>query len=453
VLTSELWTAAGLALGALLLVSVLLALAPRLKSLPMLVPMGAGYLLGDGGFGLLHGELASRTALFALEIGAGWIAFDATSSALATMKRAPTRSAVYWAIAYALVGPSILVAGLSPLAASVIGAGGLALHAMAVAGVAGALPDAGVFKSPLLGDKVSSDKIREAVRTSDALQTAVLLALPIYWGAARSMAHGEWFLVDSVLASVGASFALGLTLGLAAYVVVKYLKWSLALAALMTILTIVAAALGEQFQISAVATCFIAGVMIGQNAQQRKMFTDVAHNLRRPFMLVMLLAAGAVAPAWHGFLPGLLILAVILAGRFAIGKIADTLASTSPNVGAGRQFAWLVAVPSALSVAIAAEGLTILGSFVDANLAANAGALPAKLSEFTLPPISEQTGVLSLLAPFLLAIGLADIFGRKLLASGYPKAVLKAKKAAAAVHAASPGQHRKHRSRPRSHKA
>ena len=449
-LPDNLWTALGLALGSLLAASALVAAVPRVRSLPILAPLGAGYVLGGGGLGLLDGELAALAVQFALGIGAGWIALDASSSALATLKRSTSRSAVYWAIAYALVGPSIIAAGMAPLAVSVLGAGGLALHALAVTGVAGALPDASPFKSSPLSKTVPSEKLREAVRTSDALHAAVLAAFPIYWGVARALASGEGLLADVVLASIGASIAIGLALGLAAYFLMKFLKPNLAIAAVLVFLTVKAAVLADMLHVSAVATCFLAGVIIGQDTLQSKSFTAIAHNLRHPFLLVMLLAAGASAPAWRGASAPLLIIAVVLAGRFVIGKIADTLASTMPNAADGRHFAWLVAVPSALSVAMVVEGSLLLGDMTGMDPAAATGSELAGATSASLGAITHGDKNLTLVAPFLLAIGLGDLFARRLVERGYPRALAK-EKAAASASASSREEHRRHGRRRRPH--
>jgi hypothetical protein len=400
-------TATGLAwaVGALVAVALVYRAAGG-RRLPALVPVLLGYLAGEGGLDWLAGERAGRAAGLALMLGAGWCALAAASAGASTFRRAATRSGIVWAAGIAVVGPSCLAGALAPVVVSVAGPAGLSIPALALLVAAAILADPSPFRSKTAAAGVPSHRLREAVRTSEAFHACALLAWPAYWAVARSLSLGEGLRADALVASFALSFGMGIGLGIAGMMALRFLSAGLAVAALALAVVAAAALVASQLAVSCVGSCFIAGLFMGQEEASRKVVFNVAHNLEGPFRILFLLAAGAAAPRWTGAAAPLLVVVVVLAGRPILGFLADALAGAAAGAGAGRRFGWILVPPSVLAAAMVVEAHLLLS---EKSAAAGEAAVPLDPGAFVL---NWEAGSLSPVAPFLLATAAGSLAGR-----------------------------------------
>ena len=434
-------TGLGAAIAALIAASLFSAYVLRGRTLPVILPLAAGYLLGQGGLDLLDAPVPSRALRIALGIGAGWVAVSASSSAAATFRRSASRSAAWWGAGFALIGPSCLAGAFSPIVASVAGAQGLSLASISLIVGAAIVADPSRFRSSSVDSHLTSHTMREAVRTSDAFLACSLLAWPAYWAFARTLSSGEGVVADTVVASIGVSFGIGGGVGLLGMFLLRVVKGNLAVAALIFAVVVLGSIVAEPLAASSVATGFLAGAIMGQEERARETFYIVARRLERPFAFLMLLAAGAAAPRWSGVAMPALIVLVVLVGRFVLGSLEDGIASVVPTVGSGRRIAWIVSVPAALSAAMIAESLTLPQRLSAASVEEVAGQTAAEILLFAM-------GSLSPVAPFLLALGIGDLFWRRALAWKLRTATEKPSPSDSERHrhgARGHGQHGRHR--------
>ena len=400
----------GGAFAALIAASLLHAFLPR--HVPAVILLAIGYIVGTGGLGWVTEERVGRALPLALMLGAGWISVGAARVAVTTFRRTASRSGIGWAAGFAFVGPSCLAGCLAPIAVTLIGPAGLSIPALIIVVAAAILADPSPFRSRAASDSINAHRLREAIRTSEAFKSCVLLAWPAYWAVARALSLGDGPTAEVMAGSVALSYGAGIALGILGILLVRIVSGGLLMAAFILIIVVSGAVLSSILAVSSVAVCFLAALLIAQEKHRRDLLFNSAKNLEGPFRVLFLTAVGAAAPRWSGIAGPLLIVAVVLAGRFMLGFLADAALSSVSGGAPSRRIGWILAVPHALSAAMMVEAWLLLRQreavveqIEPAEATAQAHASALNWGARSLPPV----------APFLLAVGLGDLIGRWLL--------------------------------------